>query len=325
MNKRLAKFLKIGLPLALGVFLIWYSYSKFSPEQLAEIKFYFSKANYGYIILAVCLTLLSHISRAYRWSFMLQPLGYKPKLLNNFMAISIAYLLNMFIPKSGEVARGMVLDKYENIPFEKGFGTIISERIVDLIMLFLFTAIALFVQYDVLIGYLTEIIEPRKLYIAFGGMVFLGILFFLFLKYSNSGIKHKLKKFFGGLKEGVMSIRTMKKKVRFLLHTFLIWGLYILSFYTAIHALEETKMIAFEIVLTAFVVGSFAFAFTNGGFGSYPFFVAGILAVFGIPETVGTAFGWIVWTSNIISIVLFGGLSFFMLPFYNERWNEKLT
>lgn len=250
---------------------------------------------------------------------MLEPMGYKPKLLNNFMAISIAYLMNIFIPKSGEVSRGIVLDKYENVPFEKGFGTIISERVVDLIFLLGFTAIAFVIQFDLLYYYLSEIVEPTKLYLAIGGMFILGVIFLLFLKFSKSKIGLKLKQFVLGLKEGVFSIITMKKKGLFILYTFFIWGLYLLSFYTGTLALDETASISFGTIIIAFVVGSFAFAFTNSGFGSYPFFVAGILAVFGVAETAGTAFGWIIWTSNITSLVFFGALSFLMLPIYNRN------
>jgi hypothetical protein len=319
LNKSLSKFLKIGIPLGIGIFLIWYSYSKFSAEQLEEIKFYFKKADYGYVILAVTFSILSHLSRAYRWSFMLEPLGYKPKLGNNFMAIAIAYLMNIFIPKSGEVTRGIVLDKYEGVPFEKGFGTIISERVVDLIFLMAFTALALFLQFEELYEYLTLIINPTKILVAFIALAIIGILFLLFLKYSKSKVQQKVKKFFNGLKDGVLSILKMNKKGPFILHTFIIWGLYLVSFYTATLALDETSGISIGTLIITFVVGSFAFAFTNSGFGSYPFFVAGILAVFGIAETVGTAFGWIVWTSNIASILLMGGLSFLILPFYNKE------
>ena len=234
------------------------------------------------------------------------------------MAISVAYLMNMFIPKSGEISRGIVLDKYEKVPFDKGFGTIISERVVDLVFLMAFTALALFLEFDDLYAFLTEIIKPSKLLIALAGLLVLGILFFLFLKYSKSNLTQKLKQFVLGLKEGVFSIFKMKKKFSFIIQTFLIWGLYLLSFYTAMFALDDTASIPFGTIIIAFVVGSFSFAFTNSGFGTYPFFVAAILAVFGIPETAGTAFGWIVWTSNISSIVLFGGLSFLFLPIYNK-------
>ncbi len=250
---------------------------------------------------------------------MIEPLGYKPKLANSFMSICIAYLMNMFIPKSGEVSRGIVLDKYEGVPFEKGFGTIITERIVDLIFLLAFTVAALALQFDLLYDYLATIIQPSKLLLGVLGLVVMGILFLVFLKFSKSKLKHKLTTFLVGLKEGVFSILKMKKKGAFILHTFIIWSLYLLSFYTATQALEETSAIAIGTLIITFVVGSFSFAFTNSGFGVYPFFVAGILAILGIPETVGTAFGWIVWTSNIASIVFFGVLAFLILPFYNKN------
>jgi len=319
LNKSIIKFLKIAIPLGLGVFLIYYSYSKFTSQQLEEISFYFKKADYKIVVLSVFFSLLSHILRAYRWNFMLESLGHYPKVLNNFMAVNVAYIMNLFIPKSGEVSRAVIINKYENIPFDKAFGTIISERAVDVLILFGFTAIALMLQFDLLFTFLTDIIQPSKLYLAFGILCLLVIVFFLFLKYSKSLLHQKLKQFYLGIKEGVLTILNMKKKKAFILHSLLIWGLYLLSFYTALHALEETSTIAFGIIIITFVVGSFSFAFTNSGFGTYPFFVAGILTVFSIPETVGTAFGWIVWTSSIASIIFFGGLSLILLPFYNRN------
>ncbi|MGJ8665573.1 MAG: lysylphosphatidylglycerol synthase transmembrane domain-containing protein [Patiriisocius sp.] len=319
MNKTLSKTLQIAIPLGLGIFLIWYIFQQFTPTQLEETKQYFKNANYGFVVLSVVLSILSHISRAYRWSFMLEPLGYTPKLANNFMAISVAYLMNIFIPKSGEVTRGLILDKYENVHFEKGFGTIISERIIDLLFLMAFTLVALYLKYDVLYGYVISSFPPNliyKLIIAF--VVFLALVF-LFLKFSKSKINNKIKNFVIGLKDGVLSIVTMKKKGPFIFHTFIIWGLYLLSFYVATKALEQTKTIEFGTIIIAFVVGSFTFAFTNSGFGTYPAAIAGILVLFSIPITVGTAFGWIVWTSNIASILIFGVLSLLLLPIYNRH------
>lgn len=319
MSKYLGNFLKIAIPLGLGIFLIWYIYTSFTPEQLVETKTYFSEANYGFVLLSVALSILSHLSRAYRWSFMLEPLGYRPKLANNFMAVSVAYLMNIFIPKSGEVSRGIILDKYENVPFEKGFGTIISERVVDLIFLLAFTIAALILKFDVLYEYISQSIPSSIIYVAIAGVIALGAMIVIFLKFSKSKTNLKLKNFVLGLKDGVLSIIKMKKKRAFLLHTFLIWGLYLLSFYTALFALPETSHIAFGTIMIAFVVGSFTFAFTNSGFGTYPAAIAGILAIFGVAKTVGVAFGWIVWISNISSLVFFGVLSLLLLPIYNRR------
>ena len=319
MNKSLITLLKIVIPLGLGIFLIYYSYLKFTPQQLEEISAYFKKADYTFVTFSIVLLLLSHISRAYRWSFLLEPLGYKPKLLNNFMAVSVAYIMNIFIPKSGEVSRALIINKYEDIPFDKAFGTIISERVVDVLFLFGFTAIALLLQFDKLSEFLLNVLPINTIYNIIGVLSLLLVLFILVLKFSKLPIIKKILQFFSGLKDGVLSILKMKKKGSFIFHSFLIWGLYLLSFYTATFALNETSNIAFSTLIITFVVGSFSFAFTNSGFGSYPFFVAGILVIFSIPETVGTAFGWIVWTSSIASIVFFGGLSLLILPFYNKE------
>lgn len=319
LSRSLSKFLQIAIPLGLGIFLIWYIYNSFTPTQLTETKKYFKNANYGFVLLSVIFSVISHISRAYRWSFMLEPLGYKTKLANNFMAISVAYLMNIFIPKSGEISRAIILNKYEDVPFQKGFGTIISERVVDLLFLLFFTALALFMKFDVLYDYVMLHISDSILYVLLIGAVGVLILIPLYLKFSKSAINKKLKNFVFGLKEGIFSILKMQRKGAFLFHTFFIWGLYLLSFYTALHALPETADIPFGTIIITFVVGSFTFAFTNSGFGTYPAAIAGILTIFGIAKTAGIAFGWILWISNISSVLLLGVLSLILLPLYNRK------
>ena len=311
--------MQIAIPLGLGIFLIWYIYRSFTPQQIAETEKYFADANYGFVLLSVILSVLSHLSRAYRWGFILEPLGYKPKMVNSFMAVSVAYLMNIFIPKSGEVSRAIILDKYEEVPFQKGFGTIISERVVDLLFLLFFTALAFTLKFDILYQYIMENIPSSILYLLGIGILILAISVPLYIKFSKSNINKKIKNFVFGLKEGVFSILKMRRKGAFIFHTFVIWGLYLLSFYTAMHALPETSTISFGTIIITFVVGSFTFAFTNSGFGTYPAAIAGILAVFGITKTIGVALGWIVWISNISSIVIFGVLSLIYLPIYNRN------
>ncbi len=126
--------LKVVLPLLLGVVLVWYSLSQISIPKLIQ---YFKDANYFWIALGVSLGVLSHVSRAYRWLFMAEPLGYKPKFANSFMAVYSAYLINLTLPRAGEVARASILTTYEDVPFDKGFGTIVAERVADTIMLLL--------------------------------------------------------------------------------------------------------------------------------------------------------------------------------------------
>ncbi|HLV92029.1 MAG TPA: lysylphosphatidylglycerol synthase transmembrane domain-containing protein [Aequorivita sp.] len=319
MNRSVSKFLQITIPLALGVFLIWFVYDSFTPEQLVETKKYFEDANYGFVFLAVFLSTLSHLSRAYRWNFMLEPLGYKSRLANNFMAISVAYLLNIFIPKSGEVSRAIIVDRYENIPFQKGFGTIISERVIDLLFLFLFTTAALIIEFDALYTYVKKSVPSSILFLFGIGILLIAMSIPLYIKFSKSNVNKKIKTFVMGLKEGIFSIHKMRKKKEFLLHSLFIWILYVLSFYSSTQALPETATIPFGTMIITFVVGSFTIGFTNSGFGTYPAAIAGILSIFGVATTAGVAFGWIVWISNITSIVIFGVLSLILLPLFNRK------
>lgn len=319
MKKLLGPFFKIILPILLGIFLIVYFYSKFTPKQWEELVSHFKNANYFIVFFSVILSLVSHIIRAYRWNFMLHPMGYYPKLINNYCAVQIAYLMNLFIPKSGEVSRAVVMDKYEKIPFEKGFGSIVAERIVDLIFLLLFTLIAVFLEFDKLTGYITSLIPFQKLILLFIMFIIFMALFYFLLKRGKQKWILILKTFIKGLKEGVFTIVTMPKKGRFIAYSVLIWLLYIFSFYVATLSLPETATINFNIVVITFVVGSFTFGFTNSGVGYYPLAIAGILLLFNIPETVGTALGWIVWTSHILSLVIIGVICLIAMPIINKK------
>lgn len=319
MQKLGRKFLNIGIPIAIGGLLILYSYSRFSQEQLEEIRIHFQQANYNFVALSVVFSILSHIVRSHRWTFLAKPLGFKPKLYNSFMALNCAYLLNLVIPRGGEVTRAIMLDKYEGISFQKGFGTIIAERVVDLIFLLGFTVAVILIKADILLEYFIQIIPFKKL----SSILLVGVLgivvIWLILRYTKGKLIQKVKDFLLGIKEGVWSILRMKNKWEFLFYSFLIWALYIAAFYICIFAFKQTSSISFSTMLLAFVAGSFAVAFTNSGFGSYPLFVAGVLSLFGIAETSGTAFGWIIWTSNLASILVLGILSFILFPLINQK------
>lgn len=321
MQKFWSKIFKIGIPITIGVLLVVYSYSQFSQEQLTEIRLHFQQAKYGYVLLSIAFSILSHLTRSYRWLFLAKPLGYRPKLYNSFMALNCAYLLNLAIPRAGEISRAVLLNKFENIPFQKGFGSIIAERMVDLLFLLGFTLAATWIKADILWNYFINIIPLKKL----STLMLIGIscilLIVLTLHFSKGKLLSKIKSFFGGLKEGILSITKMNNKWEFLFYSFLIWILYIAAFYSCIFAFEQTSNIEFSAILLAFVVGSFAIAFTNSGFGSYPLFVAGILSLFGVAMTSGTAFGWIIWTSNMFSMLLLGILSFILFPIVNQKRN----
>lgn len=321
MNKKLKKFLLNVLPVVIGIALIWYSVSKLSPADMAAIKNSFQTANYWWVGLSLLLGLLSNMSRAYRWEFMLSPLGYKPKFLNSLMSILIAYLLNMIIPRAGELARATMISKYEKVPFEKAFGTIVSERVADVIILLGIILLAFVIQTELISGYLFKD-DPSSSSVKWIFMLALGAFSLLFLKLlrkTTNPFLMKIQKFVYGLFQGVLSIFRMKKKWAFLFHTLFIWSMYILMYYAITFALPETKNLPFSAIVVSFVVGSLSIALTNGGLGTFPVFVASALTLYQVPENAALAFGWIAWTAQTLMIIVLGGLSFIILPVYNRK------
>ena len=309
------KILKIIIPLILGGFLVWYSLTIVSPSELIQ---YFKDANYWWIALGLVFGILSHLSRAYRWKFLLEPLGYKPKFLNSTLAVLVAYLMNIFLPRAGEVTRAAVISNYEKIPFEKGFGTIVAERIADLIMMLIIISITLLIQFDFIWELLTKDFNPVKSIISLLLSVGFFVGLFLYIKKGKSKFALKIKKFFLGLKDGVLSIFNMKNKWAFIFHTVFIWGMYVAMFWATIPAVNGLE-VPVGGVLIGFITGGLSIAATNGGVGLYPVAVASALALFGVDKITGNAFGWIMWTAQTAMIIVFGGLAFLLLPVVNKN------
>jgi uncharacterized protein (TIRG00374 family) len=321
LNKKLKKTIFTILPILLGVVLIWYSISKLSTEDIKVIKESFQTANYWWVGFSLVLGILSHISRAYRWQYLLEPLGYKPRFANNIMAVLVGYLVNLTIPRAGEIARATAISKYEKIPFEKAFGTIVSERIADVIMLLSIIGTAFFLQTKLLSSYLFKESEnnSNNLYYALITIIILGFLLIRLVKKSTNPFIQKVQKFVQGLIQGVISIFKMKKKWAFIFHTFFIWAMYVLMFYVVTFALPETTNMPFSAIIVGFVVGGLSMALTNGGLGTYPVFVASAITLYGVDQNPALAFGWIMWTAQTIMVIVFGGLSFILLPIYNKE------
>ncbi len=236
------------------------------------------------------------------------------------MAVMVAYLANFGIPRSGEVLRGVTISTYEKIPFEKAFGTIISERIADFIMLLLVIGIAMILQTEYLLTYFEENnINPFLTIAILLGLLAFGIFFLKLIKKSKHGVILKIKVFAKGLLEGMRSILKMKNKGAFIFHTIFIWVMYVLMFYVLVFTVPETGAMPFGVVMMAFVVGSFAISATNGGIGVYPIAIGASLMLFGISKEAGEAFGWITWGTQTLLVILVGGISFIFLPILNRQ------
>lgn len=312
--------MKIAVPILIGLGLVYYSYTSTTPEDRTRIFEAIKSADPIWVFLSIFIGILSHISRAVRWNYLLAPMGYRPRLTNNVLIILTSYFANTLVLRSGEFLRATALNTYEDVPFEKGFGTIVTERIIDLIMLLLVILIALLVQTDVILG----ILEENGIGLA-GSLVMLlvGIVGLLIsiriVRKSESSLALKIKNFLNGMLDGVMSIFKMKRRGAFIFHTFFIWFCYVAMFWVIKYTVPETTELPMGAFLVAFVAGAFAMATTNGGLGLFPIVVTAALSVYGVSKTSGDAYGWIMWTAQTLMVVVFGTISFIVLPLLNRN------
>lgn len=321
------QILKIIVPVGLGIYLVWHIYNQLTPDQRIDLFKAFESANYFWVILSFFMGLLSHWIRGYRWKYQLEAMGYSPHPANNFMAVMIGYIVNLALPRVGEVSRAAAIAKYEGVPFQKSFGSILSERAIDFIILLLITFTTLLLQYELLEKYALELIDAvlnkfdtTLLFLA--GLLSLALIatgFYFLKKFSHIPLVGKIRGFINELLEGLRSIIKMEKRWLYLLATLAIWGLYIAMFSVCFYALEETANVGISAVFASFVLGSFAIVIIPGGIGAFPAGIMQALILYGISAEGGFALGWILWFSQTIMVVLVGGVSMLAIPVFNKN------
>jgi uncharacterized protein (TIRG00374 family) len=313
------KLLKNVVPLGLGLYLVYFSFANTSEEDRTQIIAAIKQADLRFVFLSLLFGVFSHLSRAYRWNYLLRPLGYQPTFMMRTLTVMISYFSNLGIPRSGEVLRATALATYADVPFEKSFGTIVTERIIDVIVLFSLIGLGFVLQGELLL----EVIgNPSLDGMLLVWMAFAVTVFFLGirqLKRSKHPLAVRITGFFTGLWQGILSIREMKHKWAFVGHTLFIWLMYLMMFWVVTLALPETSGLSFSAIIPAFVAGGFAMSATNGGIGLYPIAVAAVLQAFDISYTQALAFGWVMWTGQTVMVVIFGSLSFLLLPVLSKK------
>lgn len=306
-------------------------------DEKNEIYNSFINANYFWILVSFVFAFLSHISRTLRWMILLEPMGYIPRKKNAFLALMIGYFANLALPRLGEITRCGILTKYEKIPMQKSFGTVVTERALDLIMLGLIFIFSFFVHINKLklfkesALYLnisekySKIENPNTIFYAI--IVIAVIVVFLFLKFrhriSHFKIYIKIKNIYFGFLEGLKSLATIKKPFWFIFHTIFIWLMYLSMTWIIFFCLPETSHLNLGVGLAVLVFGSIAIVLVQGGIGIYPWIVAEILVLFAIPSTTGYALGWLLWTGQTVMVIITGLISMILLPIINNKPNAK--
>lgn len=352
MKKKIFNSLKILLPVLIGVYICWYFWTSFDEKAKVAFIDVFKEANYFILFISLLIGLLSHFSRAYRWKYMLRPLGFEPSLKNSYNAIMIGYIANMVVPRMGEASRAAVLKGTDDVPFDKGFGTIVAERVIDVLCLGIVTGIAVLINFDNMddllrlaegIDTTSETATPSTPWIKYSifGLIGAGFLGFLYLYSKKPNFKKKFLGFIKGFIDGIKTIFTMKDRWGYLLHTLIIWVCYVTMFWITFYAWKGTEDMPIDGILSAFIAGTIGFIIVQGGIGTYPLMVGVVLTFFLAPEWLiddpttlelndgktmpaHIGFGALVWATQTLLIVFLGLLSLGMVQ-VNKKKKAKFN
>jgi uncharacterized membrane protein YbhN (UPF0104 family) len=283
-----------------------------------------------WLLMMVVVAYVSHVMRAERWRMLLSPTGNRVGLGNSFLSLMVGYLVNLAIPRGGEISRCYNLLKLEKTPVEVSFGTVVVERIVDVLSLVLVIALSFVVEWDKLMGFLQSLgigsgqsasmQVPGWAYAALAGVVIAGIVLYSLRRHP------KLLSVIAGFRKGLLSVFQMQNKGLFLFYSVAIWFLYFLMSYCVIMAFDSTRDLGFSAVLTLFALGAIAMAAPlPGGTGSYHTIVPlGLVVLYQLPQAEAIAFVFIFHAWQTITMIV-GGVISLVISYFIIRWKERQT
>lgn len=285
-------------------------------------------SNKGYLLLMALVAIISHVLRAERWRMLLVPTGNKVSLGNSFLSLMIGYLVNLAVPRGGEVSRCYNLYKLEKTPVEVSFGTVVVERIVDVICLLILIAVSFVVEWDKLKAFIDSLnissgagfsLPPWVFLVGLAGI---GVLVGIYLLRKNE----KFLKIIRGFKEGLLAVFRLENKALFIFYSLAIWGMYFIMSYFVIKAFPETENLGFSAVLTLFAIGSIAMAAPlPGGAGSYHTLVPlGLVMLYNLPKADAIAFVFIFHGWQTALMILTGVISL-IVSYWIIRWRKPQT
>ena len=320
-KNRLKDALRLVIFLGIGVFFIYWFLLKLDPEQKAAIWQAFLDADYLWVAVAMVCCLASHLVRALRWRLMFKPIGYQPSVGNTFGSVLVAYMANLALPRAGEVMRCATLRTSEGIPLEKSLGTVVTERIIDVLAFAVVIVIGMLAMFGQAKDWLYDTLSERydrlpNMAMILGALAALLVLAFVLYKVFwkrllRFALFRKVDDLFRGMVDGVKSILHLgpKATLLFLAYSVAIYLLYILGGLIIFQAFGETRALGFDAAFVVYLFGTVGMTFSQGGIGVYPVLVQLALDIYAVPMEVGTACGWLLWGSQQ-AIVLAVGAGF---------------
>jgi uncharacterized protein (TIRG00374 family) len=331
------KIIQLLIFLGLGVFFFFFSVKDLTPEDAEIIKIsakgILNPQSLLFIFISMICGIIAHYIRAIRNILMINPLGYQVRKTTAFYSVMTLYLANLAIPRLGEVLRCTFLQRYDKVPFQKSFGTIVVERVIDLVIFAVLFILLFFFNRSLLseseiINQLEEkltwVWEMKNLIIC---ALLLIVTVFLLFRYwkkkktaqqdhkKQSKIILKIKNIVVGLWQGLVSIKDLKHPYLFTIYTIGIWVFYYLGVYFCFFAFDFLQHLGPMPALMVLVVGAIGFMVAQGGLGAYPLIVAGILVLYHVDYAQGLAAGWIGWCAQTVMILVVGFTTLILTSF----------
>lgn len=329
MSKRLSSILQYIIFFGGGIFLIWRQFHLMTPVQVQQFKFALSAADYRILIPVIIMSLSAHLIRSLRWQILIEPLGYKTHTANVFGVTMVGYLVNSFVPRLGEIIKCTMLGKYENIPPQKLIGTILLERIFDIICYIGFILFNILIQYKLVTGFVKNTIAGmanNQITLPWWGgaiiCIWVGLIVFIIWrlkKYPGHKFAVMIKNFIKGVSEGFSGIKKLKKRKTFLLYTVCIWSLYILQIYVAFFSIKELSHLNIGAACSVLTLATLAMILTPGGIGTFPTAIFLVLQLYKIQGTVSIAFGWLMWGATTFIVLFFGSICLLALLYFHRH------
>jgi len=328
--------LKYIASLSFAGLIIYFLFRNQDPAALIEK---ISEVEIGWVFLSIICGGWAYINRGMRWIVLIDALGYKSSKLNSISSVSVGYFTNLFIPRAGEITRCTALNRVEKIPVDKLFGTILVERVIDLVFLISLFLLTLILKLDLILRFFTELgsqssdsttLGSTKYYVLISILIFFVLAYYLLKKWIvKTSFYEKIIEFIDGLKEGFKSIKKMKRKSSFWFHTFSIWIMYFLMTYVCFFAIEETSHLTISDGLFLLVLGGIGMVIpTPGGIGSYHAIVMIGLSVLGVgkvylgedgdPANPALLFPTIVHAAQTLVAIIMGSVGMILL-FINKK------
>ena len=318
--------MKIVLPLLIAGGLLYWMYRDFDFAEARRI--FLDEMNIWWLLASLIPITLSHILRGLRWLITLEPLGYRPKTGDSIDSIFVAYAANVLVPRVGEVSRCAVLTKYDKVPFSKALGTLVAERLIDMLLVLLFVCVMLLTQLDVFLSLFAqtgtneasfaELFSSPKTYAIIAAVVVACVALWIPMK--KTRLYAKVKQAIGGFVDGLLSLKTMNRKGLFLLYTIGIWVGYFLEFYLAFFCFPFTAELTVVQGLVIFAAISLAIVIpTPNGAGPWHFVVISMMTLYGVSNTDASSFALIVHTFQTLGVIMLGAYGWVALQVRNRK------